>query len=249
MGRSIICRFTGYTVLFIIIFITGTIAFLAMGPDAPDPHRTLTGGDLIMTDLTRQELTERAARLGPPILTALEKPETVVERVPTPFFSTGGIYRVSTRPPDRPRLYVLGVWGKDGIKVLNNDPEAFFELAAKSGLKLTSGSDFVSYVTTFIESTRDFMGGPQILKTIEESWWLTSPTPEESRKREEVIAKYNKVVEAPKLSRESSTTVVVYLIRDRDRALLRLDAKVESGGRIQISENVLEPEMPTVMLR
>jgi hypothetical protein len=247
MGRNTIGGFVGYFVFFIIMFITCTIAYLAMGQDVPAPRRTLTRGDLIMTDLTRQELIQRAARLGFPIHTALETPETVVERVPTTFFSSGGIYRVSTRPPESPRLYVLGVWGKDGIKVLNNSPEGFFELAANSGLKLVSGADYVAYVTTFLESTRDFTGGPQILNKIEESWWLPSPTPEEKRQREDVIAKYAKVVEAPKLSRESSTTVVVYLIRDR--ALLRMNAKVESNGHVQISEDVLEPKMPTVMLR
>lgn len=247
MGQNIIGGLVGYIVLFTIMFITCTIAYLAMGPDVPDTSQTLTRGGLLMTDLTRQELAERAARLGHPVQTTLEKPETVVERVPTSFFTNGGIYRVSTRPPDRPRLYILGVWGKDGIKVLNNDAEGFFELAVKGGLNLTSGANYVAYVTTFIESTRDFTGGPQILKTIEESWWLPSPTPGESRQREEVIAKYTKVIEAPKISKESSTTVVVYLIRDR--ALLCMHAKVEKDGRIQISENVLEPEMPTVMLR
>jgi len=247
MGRKIIGGYVGYIVLFIIVFITCAIAYLALGPGTPDPRRVLTRGGLIMTDLTREELIRRAARLGPPVLTTLEKPETVVERVPTTFFSSGGIYRVSTRPPERPRLYVLGVWGKDGIKVLNNDPEGFFELAANSGLKLASGADYVTYVTTFLESTRDFTGGVQILTKIEESWWIPSPTPEEIRQREEVIAKYTKVVEAPRLSRESSTTVVVYVIRDR--ALVRMQAKVESSGRIEINENVLEPEMPTVMLR
>jgi hypothetical protein len=247
MGRNTIGGFVGYFVFFIIMFITCTIAYLAMGQDARAPRRTLTRGDLRMTDLTRQELTERAARFGFPIHTALETPETVVERVPTTFFSSGSIYRVSTRPPDSPRLYVLGVWGKDSIKVLNNDPEGFFELAANGGLKLASNTGYVAYVTTFLESTRDFTSGPQILKTIEESRWLRKPTPEEARKREEVIAKYTKVVEAPKLSRESSTTVVVYVIRDR--ALLRLHAKVESDGRIQITEDVLVPEMPTVMIR
>jgi hypothetical protein len=247
MGRNTIGGFVSYILLCSIIFITCTIAYLGMGPDAPDPGRTLNRGDLKMTDLTRQELTQRAVRLGFPIHTALETPETVVERVPTPFFSNGGIYRVSTRPPDSPRLYVLGVWGKDGIKVLNNSPEGFFELAANSGLKLASGADYVAYVTTFLESTRDFTGGVQILNKIEESWWLPSPTPEEKRQREDVIAKYAKVVEAPKLSRESSATVIVYCIRDR--ALLRMNAKVESNGHVQISEDVLEPEMPTVMLR
>ena len=129
--------------------------------------------------------------------------------------------------------------------MLNNDPEGFFELAANSGLKLTSSNDYIGYVTAFLESTRDYKSGPQILKTIEESWWRTSPTPDDARQREEVTAKYTKVVESPRLSRESGTTVVVYLIRDR--ALIRMHAKVESNGRIQISENVLEPQMPTVM--
>ena len=198
-----------------------------------------------MKDLTRQELTQRAARIGPPILTALEKPETVVERFPTPFFTNGGIYRVATRPPDRPFLYVLGVWGKDGIQVLNNDPEAFFELAAKSGLKLTSSNDYIGYVTAYLESIRDYKFGPQILKSIEESWWRRSPTPDEIRQREEVTAKYSKVVEAPRISRESDATVVVYLLRER--TLIRMNAKVESDGRIQISEKVLEPQMPTIL--
>lgn len=203
-------------------------------------------GIVIMTDLNRQELTQRAAPLGPPVHTVLEKPETVVERVPSQFFKDGAIYRVSTRPPERPRTYVLGVWGNDGIKLLNADPEAFFELAASSGLKLASGSDYVDYVITFMESTRDFRGGPQILKTIEESWWLQSPSPEEMRKREEIIAKYAKVIEAPKLSDESDATVIVYAIINRK--LLRLNAKVEGNGQIKISETILEPEMPTVML-
>ena len=200
-----------------------------------------------MADLTRKELAHRAAHLGHPILTTLGQPETVVERIPTAFFSSGSIYRVSTRPPERPRVYNLGVWGEDGINVLNTSPESYFELAANSGLKLTTGDDYVAYVLVFLESTRDFTGRPQILSKIEESWWLEKPTPEEIRKRDEVIAKYKTVVEGPRLSSESSTTVVVYLIRDR--ALVRMDAKVEGDGRIKITEKVLEAEMPTVMLR
>lgn len=199
------------------------------------------------TDLTRHELEQRAAPLGLPVHADLEKPETAVERIPTPFFSKGAMYRVATRPPERPRVYILGVWGDDGIKLLNEDAKGFFEFAAKSGLNLGSGGDYVSYVTAFLESTRGFKGGVQILKTIEESWWLPSPTAEEARKREEVIAKYSKVVEGPKMSRESDTTVVVYVIRDR--ALVKMNAKVESDGRIEITETVLEPVMPTVMLR
>lgn len=234
-------------VVFLVAFIACTVTKNAALQDTKAQRRPLPKGSFMTTDLTRQELTQRAAPLGSPVHTALEKPQTVVERVPTPFLSAGAIYRVGTRPPDRPRLYILGVWGKDGIKVLNNDPKAFFEVAANGGLTLATGSDYVDYVTTFLESTRDFTGGPQILKTIEESWWLPKPKPEEERKREEVIAKYAKVVQAPALSRESDATVVVYAIIDR--ALLRLDAKVETGGVINIAKTVLEPEMPTVMLR
>ena len=200
-----------------------------------------------MTSLTREEIIRRAAKLGNPILTALEKPETAVEQVPTPFLSSGAIYRVSTRPPDRPRVYDLGFSGTEEIEVLNDQPEHYFALASKGGLTLRTESDYVTYVTTFVDVTRDFTGGVQVLNTIEDSWWLTSPSPEEARKRDEVIAKYATIVETPKVSRESGTTVVVYLIRDR--SLIRMHAKVEGDGRIQVSEDKLEPEMPTVMLR
>jgi hypothetical protein len=197
--------------------------------------------------LTRQQLTQRATRLGPPVLTALEAAETVVEQIPTPFFAHGAIYRVSTRAPMRPRLYVLGVWGNDGLVLLNNNPAGYFELAANGGLNLASESHRVQYVTSFLESTSDFTSAIQILNRIEDAWWLPSPTPEESKRREEVIAKYTKVVEAPKLSPGSSTTVVVFLIRSR--ALVRLEAKLETSGRIQITESVLEAELPTVYIQ
>ena len=247
MGRKIIGGLVGSILLFTLVFNACATAHLATGRDAPDPGLTPARGGLVMADLTREELIRRAVPLGFPVLTTLGKPETVVERIPTTFFSIGGIYRVSTRPPDRPRTYILGVWGTDGIGVLNNNPEGFFEVAANSGLKLSSGADYVAYVSTFLESTRDYAGGPQILSTIEEAWWLTKLTSDEARRREEIIAKYKTVVEAPRLSRDSDTTVVVYLIRDR--ALVRMDAKVEGDGRIKITEKVLESEMPTVMLR
>lgn len=246
MGRNGIGSLVGCGIL-LTAFIAFAATNLVTSSDAQTQRRQGSKGSFIMIDLTRQELTQRAARLGSPVHSALEKSETVVERVPTPFFANAAIYRVSTRPPDRPRLYVLGVWGKDGIKVLNNDPKGFFELAANGGLKLTTGADYVDYVKTFLNSTRDYTGGVQVLDKIEDSWWLPNPTPEEKRKREDVIAKYAKVVEAPKLSRDSMSTVIVYCIRDL--ALLRLSAKVEGNGHVEIAEDVLEPEMPTVMLR
>jgi len=243
---KLFCRSTLIVALFVVPFVTCTFSCVATGQNPTAPKKKLVREDKKMTAFTREEITRRAAKFGNPILTTLEKPETAVEAVPTPFFSNGGIYRVSTRPPDRPRVYNLGLWGTDGIELLNNEPDHYFDLAAKAGLTLRSESDYIGYVTTFIDVTRDFKGGPQVLNNIEESWWLPSPSPEEARKREEVIAKYTKTVEAPKSSRESSSTVVVFLIRNR--ALIRMTAKVDSDGRIQISEEVLEPQMPTVMI-
>lgn len=224
-----------------------TAAILAIGQIDPAPKKKGAMEDKKMTSLTREEITRRAAKFGDPILAALQKPETQVEQVPTPFFSNGGVYRVSTRPPERPRVYLLGAWGADGIELLNNEPEHFFELAAKAGFTPRSSGDYAAYVTTFFDVTRDFTGGVQILNSIEDSWWLPSPSPEEAKKREQIIAKFANVVQAPKLSDNSGTTVVLFVIRDR--ALLRLNAIVEGDRRIRSSEEVLEAAMPTVMLR
>lgn len=246
MGRNVYKRYALYVVLIVVPIIVLMVAFIASGQKKPDPQHKLGREDKKMTGFTREEITRRSAKFGNPILTTLEKPETVVEQIPTEYFSNGGIFRVSTRPPDRPRVYNLGVWGADGIVLLNNEPEHFFELAANAGLTLRSASDFVAYVTTFIDVTRDFKGGVQILNNIEESWWLTSPSADEARKRYELIAKFAKVVEAPKDSSDSHSTVVVYAIRNR--ALIRMNAKVEADGRIKVNEEILEAEMPTVML-
>jgi hypothetical protein len=190
-----------------------------------------------MTSLTREEITRRAARFGNPILAALQRPETNVEQLPTTYFANGGIYRVSTRPPDRPRVYALGFWGTDGIVVLNNEPEHFFELASNSGLSFRSSGDYAAYVTASAPVWPCWLW----------RWWLPSPSTEEARKKDEVIAKYANIVEGPKMKVGSQSTVTVFVIRDR--ALLRVNAEVETNGRIRFSEEVMEPEMPTVMLR
>lgn len=196
--------------------------------------------------MTRQELLQRAAHFGPPIKTALEAPETVVEQVPTPFFTKAGIYRVSTRPPARPFLFVLGLTTIDTI-LLNNNSAGFFKLASEGGLNLALPETRTAYVVTFLETTRDFTGGIQILRSIEESWWLKTMTQEEAKRKAEVIEKYKSVVHPPKLSEDSTSTVVLFVIRDR--ALLKLRAKIEPTGQIAITETVLEPEVPVVYLR
>lgn len=196
--------------------------------------------------MTRQELLHRAAHFGPPIKTALEAPETVVEQVSTPFFTKAGIHRVSTRPPARPFLFVLGLTASDTI-LLNNNPAGFFKLAAEGGLNLALPETRTAYVVTFLETTRDFTGGVQILRSIEESWWLKSMTSEEAKRKAEIIEKYKSVVHPPKLSEESTSTVVLYIIRDR--ALLKLRAKIEPTGQIAITETVLETDVPVVYLR
>lgn len=224
-----------------------TISILTIGQIDPAQKNRRAMEYKNMTSLTREEITRRAARFGNPILAALQRPETNVEQLPTTYFANGGIYRVSTRPPDRPRVYALGFWGTDGIVVLNNEPEHFFELASNSGLSFRSSGDYAAYVTAFFDVTRDFTGGIQILNSIQESWWLPSPSTEEARKKDEVIAKYANIVEGPKMKVGSQSTVTVFVIRDR--ALLRVNAEVETNGRIRFSEEVMEPEMPTVMLR
>lgn len=230
-------------VLFTFLFAMFMAGCVANGQTANRPAK----GSNMMKDLTKQELTERAKPLGSPVLTTLEQPQTIVERTETPFLSDGGIYKVSTRPPERPRVYMLGVWGTDEIKVLNGSPENFHELIANGGFSLRSGADHVSYVLAYFEATRDFTGGVQILDSIQHSWWLPNPKDAETIKRNEVIAKYASIVESPRISREDAATVTLYIIRDRK--LIRSQAKIESDGAIKFSDTVLEPEMPTVILR
>jgi len=241
MYKSVVCK-----VLFVFIHAAFTLACSGIGQIRPEQKRKPITEDKTMNGLTRQELINRATKYGDPILATLRKPETVVEQIPTDFFSDGAIYRVSTRPPDRPRVYNLGVWGQESIILLNNEPDNYFELAANAGLRLNSGSK-VEYVTTLLDVTRDFTGGIQILHNIGDSWWLPSPSPEESRLRDELIGKYTNIVKGPSLSNDTGSTVIVYLIRDR--ALVKANAKVENDGRIEIKDEVLEPLMPTVMLK
>lgn len=247
MGRSRFKRYSVCGAILAVALITFAVVFIVPGQVDRRMPETVRRENKKMTGFTREEVTRRAANFGDPIQAALKKPETIVEQIPTEYLSNGGVFRVVTQPPDRPRVYYLGVWGSDGIALLNNEPDRFFDLAANSGLSLRSGSDRVAYITTFIDVTRDFTGGAQILNTIEDSWWLPSPTPDEAHKRDEVVAKYEKIVEPPHLSRDSDSTVIVYVIRDR--TLIRMNAKIENDGRIKITKDKLETGMPTVMLR
>jgi hypothetical protein len=100
---------------------------------------------------------------------------------------------------------------------------------------------------TFLESTVDYSGDLQILNKIEEAWWLPKMRPEEEQAKEAIVAKYRNVVHEPRLAPGSSATVVAFVIRRRE--LRRVELKLETSGRIQVQETVLEPEVPVVYIR
>ncbi|MCZ2391029.1 MAG: hypothetical protein LC113_08130 [Acidobacteria bacterium] len=225
------------------------LAALSPTPNVAETKKTKKGtaqGDNFVTDIDRSELLKRTVPLGNPVHTTLEKPETVVEQISTPYFATGAVYRVSTRPPERPRVYNLGVWGNDGVILLNEEPDNFYKLASMANLRFSSGSDYVAYVVTFLETTSGFKRHPQILNSIEKAWWVPKPDAAEAQKRDEMIAKYSSTVEPPKLSSDAESTVVLYAISNLK--LVMIKAKVASDGKIKLDEKVLEENTPTVMM-
>jgi len=194
------------------------------------------------TAAERADLAARVEHIGKEAADLVRNPDAQVTRLATPFFRDGAVYRVIYNGRYHPIAFSVGTAERHYAIMLPLSPGGFFELAAKAGVSLDTPDSRVSYAEVFLESTRDFRRRFQIIKNASEIELLPNATPEQKKRYEALVDKYEPLIRAPRASSLSSGEIVLYALVGESLFEIRL--KISGEGKIVRSDTVLERDLP-----
>jgi hypothetical protein len=194
--------------------------------------------------MDKETLAARVEKAIPDVAEKIRAERTTIDRIETPFFADGGIYRVMYPSKYRPITFVFGVARKDYAVPLAKNPKGFAELAQTAGLDLSTDSLRLSYVEAFLESTRDFQSRFQILRSFDDIELINKASEEEKRRYEDLKNKYRSTIKPPEVSGKE---INLFVLKRQD--LLRLVATVSDDGKIDIKEEILEKDLPIAYVK
>jgi hypothetical protein len=190
----------------------------------------------------KEALARRLEPLGKEAADMTRAGETTVERIPTPFFARGEVYRVTWRGPQRPVTFTAGLANGDYAVMLAQNPAGFIELAARAGVSLGSDRDRVAYARAFLEATRDFRARFQILESVRDIQLVAQPRDAEKAKYEQLVNQYRAVIHPPKPSIPGSSEILLFALIGQN--LFQLKLKVANDGKVERSDSVVEENLP-----
>jgi hypothetical protein len=197
-------------------------------------------GETVMTD--QALLAKRLAPLGAPVADLVQRPNTEVRQLDTPFLQRGHIYRVTHRAPHRPVVFTAGWVEPDFAVMLPLNPQGFAELATRAGLRLDTADGRAQYVTTFLETTRDFRFRFDILRRFADIQLVPRATAEQQGRYDRLRREYEEVLKPPAFAGDGPWKGTVFVLKGQD--LVRLDVTLCPEGKVEIAEKVLEKDLP-----
>ncbi len=190
--------------------------------------------------MDKETLAKRVAAVSDGLDEIVRSENTTIDRVETPFFRNGNIFRVVHLGDFHPMGFTVGI-SDDFTIMLPSNPQGFMELKNKAGLKLTdSPNERVEYVVTFLNTTRSFSQKFQILDSFEDVDLIPQASDAEKADFQALEAKYAKVIKPPHFSGDSN--VIVFAVKQL--SLVRIDNHIEENGDIKSTETVLEKALP-----
>lgn len=192
-----------------------------------------------MTD--KAIVAKRLAPLGALVADLVQRSNTEVRQLETPFLQRGEIYRVIHLAENHPVGFTAGWVDPDFAVMLPRNPQGFAELTARGGLRLDTPERRLTYVRTFLETTRDFRLPFQIARSFADLEVIPRATPEQRDRYEQLRKKYEPVIKAPALAGDGPWKGTVFVLKGQ--ALVQLDVTLSPGGKLEIAEEVLEKEL------
>ncbi|HEY7338959.1 MAG TPA: hypothetical protein VH639_28980 [Bryobacteraceae bacterium] len=167
---------------------------------------------------------------------------TSVEQYPTPFFSSGAIYRVTNRAPRHPIWFTVGCAGQDYTVMLPMNQKGFMELATKAGLDLRGEPNRLAYVIAFLEATQDTRKRFQILNGASDIQIINQATDEEKARYDALVEKYRSIIKPPKFDDLDPSRATVFALVGQD--LVEIGIKLSNSGKLERSDKMLEENLP-----
>ncbi len=190
----------------------------------------------------RAELAQRAVPISKQVAEVLQREETEITELSTPFLIHGSIYRISSRPPLRPLVFTMGVAGPDYAVLLGKNPPGFLDMAARAGVNLDTDPLRIAYVTTYLETTCDQLSGFQILSRFDDIRVLNKPKQAEKERLEKLRQQYSSQIVPPRTSKDDPWKVNLFAVDQRN--LIAIQASLQPDGKVTVEKKILEEAIP-----
>lgn len=190
--------------------------------------------------MNQEKLAQRVEKVDETSAKLVRDEKSKIERIATPFFKNGAIYKVEKFAPTRPIITFIGCDDKDFTVTLNANPEGYFDLATKSGLNLGSKDLRLSYISTFFTTTKG-AGRFQIVEKIDDIKQRPNLDETNAKKFKEFQSKYVKTIAAPTISDNAPYRAVIFAVKGQ--SLVKIDAALSPDGKISLQETVLEKDL------
>ncbi|MBC7797372.1 MAG: hypothetical protein H7Z37_10905 [Pyrinomonadaceae bacterium] len=190
--------------------------------------------------MNQEKLAQRVEKVDENIAKLVRDEKSKIERIATPFFKNGAIYKVEKFAPSRPIITFIGCDDKDFTVTLNANPEGYFDLATKSGLNLGSKDLRLNYILTFFATTKGAERF-QVVEKIDDIKQRPNLDETNVKKFKEFRDKYAKTIAAPTVSDNTPHRAVIFAVKGQ--SLIKIDAVLSPDGKINLQETTLEKEL------
>jgi hypothetical protein len=168
---------------------------------------------------------------------------------PAPFLKHYRIYRVLYYSPYKPILLYLGFAPEKpeaAIYSLAGNPPAYHQMARADEVDLSTPDLAISYVTVFLEVTRNMYELVYQVTSVDQIRFLRKLSHEQLQAKEALTEKYRSALTPPPgVVTEEGYMVVAHVVRQQE--LERHTFKVRRNGDMESQITVIEQAMPVVI--
>jgi hypothetical protein len=187
-----------------------------------------------------------AMAVGEPLSEQVLDGQAKLDPVAVPGIESTVVWRVRGESGPHPWQVYIGVWPDGSVRVLTADQDAWADLVAAAGARLTSPSQARAYVKTFLDVTRGAMVIVRPIKSLDELRWRPG-SDEEEKAKAALLAAPPDVAPA---ATENDDGFHVELTLVVDQRLQRNEFDVTPSGEIRSSSfRVLAERLPLPIAR
>jgi hypothetical protein len=187
-------------------------------------------------------LAKRMAPLLPPFAEQMRSVPTKITPYQTDCLKQGVIYHSACNGKYGPSLMTVGLAEPNFTVLLAENPDGFYQLAAKVGLVLDTPERRNRYVWTFLDTTKSMSVRTQFLTKFPELRRTPETTPEDLERFQALKDKFGSVVQKLNLSAQEPWKGKAFALVLWD--LVQYEVTLTPTGQITIAKTVLEKEMP-----
>jgi hypothetical protein len=168
-----------------------------------------------------------------------------VAAYPVPGMPVDAVWRVRMASLDHPVQAYVGTWPDGSARALNDDQDAFLDLARATGVEIADANEALGYVLAFLEATRGPIVIVRPIAGVADIAWRPGTDEEETRR----TAFLRDAVVQPPTARASGEGFVVEAWLVVDQRIQRNTFTVARDGGLSATHHVVAADLPLPIAR